>query len=81
MINMRKVYIVKIHHVFKTSERAGAGGMFQIITAIAVLDNEEEKNLIVDCGKHYYNNNEAMIDIKNDNNELDFTDAIAEDDD
>lgn len=78
---MRKVYIVKIHHVFKTSERAGAGGMFQIKTAIALLDNEEEKNLIVDRGKHYYDNNEAIIIIINDNNELDFTDAIAKDDD
>ncbi len=78
---MVKVNVVKIHHDYETSNRAGAGGMFQIITAVAVLDNETEVDLKVDCGRHYSDNDKAMVDIRDDNSEFDFSEAIVENDD
>ena len=61
---MDKVYVVKIQHDYETSERAGAGGMFQVISCVGELADEHTINLNVDCGVHYHDNNEVIEHLK-----------------
>ena len=58
---------VRISKDYFTSERAGAGGTYQInsITAIDENENENEVDLTekVDQGKHYHSDSEVLADL------------------
>ncbi len=78
---MTKIYEVKIQHDYETSERAGAGGMFQVISCTGVLEDGEEISLNVNCGIHFYDNSDVKDYLKQNCPQYDFSNATLEDDD
>ncbi|MDY4484941.1 MAG: hypothetical protein SPE14_02370 [Anaerovibrio sp.] len=79
---MKKVYEVKIQHDYETSERAGAGGMFQIISVTGIVDNDEEVDFDkLDNGTHYFKNEDVLKDLQELYSEYDFSTAELSDDD
>ena len=79
---MKKVYEVKIQHDYETSERAGAVGMFQIISVTGIIDNDEEVDFDkLDNGTHYFKNEDVLKDLQELYSEYDFSTAELSDDD
>ena len=78
---MKSVYEVLIQHDYETSERAGAGGMFQVISCTGILENEESMPFEVDHGIHYFKNEDFVEDLKKDYPDYDFSKAEIENDD
>ena len=56
---------VKISKDYLTSERAGAGGTYQINSITAIDENENEVDLTekADQGKHYHSDSEVLADL------------------
>lgn len=79
---MKKVHEVKIQHDYETSERAGAGDMFQIVKVIGIIDDEQEIDFDkLDNGKHYFKNEDVLKDLQELYSEYDFSTAELSDDD
>lgn len=81
-MNREKIYTVHIQHDYQTSERVGAGGMFQVVAASGCNANDEKiKFSKIDCGVHYRSNENVLDDLKELYPEFDFSSCDLVDDD
>lgn len=66
--------MITIYVDYETSERAGAGGCFQIISIIQEIGGvEKDITGSVDLGYHYQNGKDVISDLGLNPNKVDFT--------
>lgn len=66
--------MITIYVDYETSERAGAGGCFQVISIIQEVDGvEKDITGSIDLGYHYQNGKDVISDLGLNPDEVDFT--------
>lgn len=72
---------VYIQHDYKTSERAGAGGMFQVVACRGEKEDGHVIDLPVDVGLHFHTNQDVLKYLVDKFPEYDLSSVNLEDDD